>query len=181
MKLVCLDFETSGLDPRTSEIVEVALMTWDDGKRGQIVTERFMPVGNTAAPEFVSAAKINGYTIDGWGGKPRLSADFIKKIVEVIGAHDGCMLGSNPWFDFRFLETAAERFRVPMDRVRLIDTASLATPLKIAGKVPGLSLSDLASALLGKQRGNTHSASEDVQLTVEVFEAIVGRYYKALV
>jgi DNA polymerase III alpha subunit (gram-positive type) len=182
MKLVVLDFETSGLDPETSEVLEVALLPWDDGKRGEVMSEKFCAIGNTTAPDFIAAAKLNGYTDDEANRKPRFTAPFVRKILDVIVAHDGVVLGSNPFFDWRFLETAARRMRVAMPdtRIRLVDTASLAVPLLLAGKVKGLSLGELTESLLNKKRSNVHSAGEDVTLTIEVFESIVGRYFKAL-
>jgi hypothetical protein len=63
--------------------------------------------------------------------------------------------------------------------VRLFDVSSLAVPLFIAGKVPGIRLQEL-SLLVGRPKKDPCSAADIVELTRDVFEKMVVLYYGAL-
>jgi|SRR5687768_15550068 len=182
MKLLCIDTETSGLNPDTCEIVELSYQPWENFVRGAMVSETFRALGNTEHPDFVAAAKINGYTNDNRAGSVALTARHIAACFAAIDAAEGVVVGANPAFDWGFLKTAAERLRVPLpaSRVRLVDVASLAVPMYAAGKVEGMSLRNLVK-LVGKTQGDVHTSKQDVELTLDVFEFLCRAYIKALV
>jgi DNA polymerase III epsilon subunit-like protein len=186
MKFICIDTETSGLDPRTCEIVELSYQPWENFARGAMTSETFRALGNTEHPNFVGAAKINGYTDANRSGSVALTARHIAACFAAIDAVDGVVVGANPAFDWGFLQTAAERMSVPLpkSRVRLIDVASMAVPMVAAGKVEGYSLRNLVK-LVGKTQGDGagggHTSKQDVELTIDVFEFLCRAYVKALV
>jgi DNA polymerase III epsilon subunit-like protein len=179
MKFICIDTETSGLDPRTCEIVELSFQPWENFARGAMTSETFLAVGNTEHPDFVGAAKINGYSEANRAGSTTLRARHIVACFNAIDAADGVVVGANPAFDWGFLKATAERMAVPLpkSRVRLIDVASL-------GKVEGFSLRNLVK-LVGKTQGDGagggHTSKQDVELTIDVFEHLCRAYVKALV
>jgi DNA polymerase III epsilon subunit-like protein len=182
MKFLCIDTETSGLDPATCEILELSYQPWENFTRGSMTSETFRALGNTDHPDFASAAKINGYTEDNRKGSVVFAARHLAACFAAIDANDGMVVGANPAFDWGFLHTAAARLRVPLpkSRVRLIDVSSLAVPMVAAGKVEGLSLRQLVK-MVGKNQGEVHSSKLDVELTIDVFEHLCRAYVKALV
>lgn len=182
MKFICIDTETSGLNPRTCEILELSYQPWENFTRGAMTSETFRALGNTSHPDFAAAAKINGYTEDNRKGSVALTAKHVANCFAAIDASDGMVVGANPGFDWGFLRTAAERMSVPLptSRVRLIDVSSLAVPMVAAGKAESMSLRDLVK-LVGKEQGDVHTSKRDVELTIDVFEYLCKAYVKALV
>jgi DNA polymerase III epsilon subunit-like protein len=175
MKFICIDTETSGLDPRTCEIVELSYQPWENFQRGTMTSETFTAVGNTDHPDFAAAAKINGYD-PATRRVAALRAPHLVALFAAIDAADGVAVGNNVAFHWSFIRTAAERMRVPLPKfVRLIDVASMAVPMVAAGKVGGFSLRELAT-LTGKLDG-----PNKVTTTIDVFEHLCRAYVKALV
>lgn len=190
MKFVCIDTETTGLNPRNCEIVELSYQPWENFKRGPMVNHVFTAVGNPDTDSFRGAAKINGYEPEARKLCPTLRynhiADLFRAVDDASENKVAVVVGANPGFDWGFVTAAAERMGVPLPkgRVRLVDVASLAVPMLAAGKVESLSLRDLVK-LVGKTQGDGagggHTSKQDVELTIDVFEFICRAYVKALV
>jgi len=181
MKAVFLHVHTTGLDPETDEVVEFALLPWNDGKSGEVLTEKFYAMGEVPA----EAAKINGYVHDERRSCASFRYGYVAGILKTIAEHDGVVIANNPDFAFAFIRNAAKRLRVPMpaQRIRTIDTASLAVPLFLADKVKSLTTRDLA-VLTGKPytgaNGGCASSADTVTMLRDIFEAEVKAYIKAL-
>jgi DNA polymerase III alpha subunit (gram-positive type) len=176
VKAVFLHVHTTGLDHAVDEVVEFAMLPWNDGKAGEVITEKFFALGEVPA----EAAKINGYEHEARRSCASFRHGYVAGILKTIAEHDGVIIANNPEFSWSFIRTAAVRLRVPMpaQRIRTIDTASLATPLYLAGKVQGLSTRDLA-VLTG--RPYTCASSRDTVIMLkDIFESEVRAYLKAL-
>jgi DNA polymerase III epsilon subunit-like protein len=182
MKFICIDTETSGLDPETSEILELSYQHWCDFKRGTMQSDKFRALSNQQHPDFVGAQKINGYDDSKRNDLPVFQAGFVVSCFKAIEEAEGVVVGANPAFDWGMLSTWAKRLRVPFPscRVRLIDVSSLAAPMVATGKVASYSLKDLVK-LVGKEQPAVHTSAGDVELTIDVFEALCRGYVKALV
>jgi len=176
MKAVFLHVHTTGLDPNTDEVVEFAMLPWNDGKCGDVLTEKFYALGEVPA----EAAKINGYQHEARRSAASFRHGYVAGILKVIAEHDGVVNANNPDFAMSFIRTAAKRQRVPMpaQRIRTVDTASMAVPLYVAGKVPSLTTRDLAS-LTGRPY-TCSSSAETVVMLKDIFEALFRTYLKAL-
>lgn len=189
MKCVFFDCETTGLpDYPGAEILQWALLGWDDGKRTPVVNETFRMLGNPEEPNAIEAMKINGYDYAKSSALQPLTALSVKAAFKMIADHDGYVVGCNPSFDVDFLFKHAKALGVPRPtvngkpvRIRLIDVSSMAVPLMVAGKLPGIRLRDLG-ALLSPPRTQTepHNAADDVTLTCDVFEALFVKYWNAI-
>lgn len=117
MKTVALDIETTGLDPQNDALIEIAIITFEDGK----IIERWSTLLNPgrAIPQIVTT--LTGITDDDLKNAPLL-----KKTQEVIekklaGAH---VVGHFINFDISFLKTKG--LSVP---TALLDTYDLARVL----------------------------------------------------
>lgn len=175
MKLVCVDTETTDLDPIAGEVIEVAARIWEDGALGPLWVRRFMPNGPVSA----GAAAVNGFKPETWGkvqasaGTPckPFSFDDARELYAIF-QEGGMFLGAAIHFDIAFLKEAFRRVRHPWPNVshRTIDIHSLAIPLALAEKISRPSLESVSEFYgLGKV---THSAAADVDLTIKVFERL---------
>lgn len=97
--LVC-DVETSGLDPATAEIIEIAAIEMTpEGK----VLSKFARKVFPTQPVDPAAAKVNGYTFEGWM-KTAVSREMaIDSFNTLCRGKTLQLLGWNPSFDLGFI------------------------------------------------------------------------------
>lgn len=100
MKLIFLDLETTGLDPRTHEIIEIAAVGLDDGP---VFSVKVQPLSLGAAdPE---SLRVNGYKPEDWGDAVLLP-QALAQLSAYVGTDRPLMAGYNIGFDMAFLEAA---------------------------------------------------------------------------
>ena len=108
-KLILTDFETTGLDPKRHEIIEIGAILCDT-KTLEIHWEyeqKLKPVClHTAQPE---ALAVNGYTPELW----KDAKAFVPGFLEFLAKLDHTMIftGQNVWFDVGFYQQALETIR----------------------------------------------------------------------
>ncbi len=176
MKCVFVNVQTTGLDARSSEIVELAAMPWDDGKSGPIDVDQFRAIGRVSD----DIAKINGYDDKARETCATFRHGFVERLLAMLANHENVLVACNPTFVWDFISTAAERMGVPLPScVRLVDVSSMAVPLYVAGKVGGLGLADLGK-IVGRAPKSPGQAADKVELTRDVFEKLFALYYGAL-
>lgn len=101
MKIVLIDLETGGLDPKYHEILEIGMIIFDS-KTFQIYEEWTTKV-KPLYPENIDpkAAAVNGYNEEEWKDAP----DIIPVLMEFIQKTEGCiMMAYNISFDSQFIE-----------------------------------------------------------------------------
>jgi DNA polymerase-3 subunit epsilon len=120
--VVVLDTETTGLDPKIHEILEIAIVALD----GTVLLDtKVKPVNMAvASPE---ALKVNGYNEADWADAPTF--DEIKdKVMEAL--KHKIIVGQNPQFDRNFVVEALDRCGVEKAYRKVkrhtIDTVTLA-------------------------------------------------------
>lgn len=168
---IYLDTETTGLDPATDEILEVAIVRekveYPYTRRGEITTtwcRKITPQHiETASPE---ALKVNGYTPEAWAEAVPF-ASVAEEIVSLLTG--GTLIGHNPKFDTGFVSAELKRAGVEA-RIshRTIDTTTAAY---LAWGLDGnlkLSLDNLRDHL-GMSREGAHTALRDALDCREVF------------
>jgi DNA polymerase III alpha subunit (gram-positive type) len=169
-----VDLETSGFCPKVHEIIEIAVIRTEfapglpevaryEGKCWPIHPE-------TADPK---AFEVNGYTREKWeAAGARDLRDTLQGAAPLL---EDCVIGGhNAPFDKPFLEAAWAGFRweCPWD-YHLMDTASMAMPLWIAGIIRGVSLAKLC-AHFGVTNARPHEAMSDIEATVEIARRMMG-------
>jgi DNA polymerase-3 subunit epsilon len=107
MTAIVLDTETTGLDPKTSRVLELAIVDWESG--ATLLHERFNP-GEPIPPE---VTKIHGITDADVAEAPSFTARAatIAQHVETAEA----LIGANPWFDVGMLRAEFERCGVKVN------------------------------------------------------------------
>lgn len=191
MKISFVDLETSGLDPRTDEIIEAAVVILENGVITDTYAKRYVPAGRVGA----KAAKVNGYNKDLWeasGAKPMTEED-ARTVADYL-CRGGIIGGANPAFDQGFLKATFERLRLEFPGTapdapkwwpshkelthRLVDIQSLAMPLVCLGLIKNTSLHEVAKFFgLGDV---VHSALSDATQAAHAFTHLVDGYTEAL-
>jgi DNA polymerase-3 subunit epsilon len=164
--LAFVDLETTGLDPRRHEIIEIAVVCADPRsfETTGMMDLRVRPGRIEDADP--AALRINGWSAEAW--RDAVSIDVA--LVRVRPLLDGALLaGHNVSFDHTFLDAAwrATGVGVPDVDHHLLDTATLAWPLYAAGLVESLSLDAVCDAL-GIDIGRPHRALADAQRSLEL-------------
>lgn len=174
------DTETGGLDPETSDIIEIAgyRMQHRIEENDLLCLDSMHRYVTPRKPVDPRAAAINGYTPELW--LERGAVDISEVLPEVdrllIDATPG---GQNPDFDMRFLESGYAACDRPMPKYdyHLVDVGMLAWPFVIAGVLPGQSLRYSCEYFgQGKQ---IHMAKTDLDQTIQVYMKIMSIFTTA--
>jgi DNA polymerase-3 subunit epsilon len=164
--LAVLDLETTGVDPTTDRIVEVAVLTLLPGGKHEPFHQRLNP----GVPIPPTASGVHGITDADVIGAPTFAA----VAPELFAALHGSDLAGFGIASFDLPLLAAEFARVGL-------------PFRVAGRrvIDVLALyrrchpRDLTSAVreyLGREHADAHSAAADARATAEVLDRQVGRH-----
>lgn len=162
---VCIDLETTGLDPKRDRIIEIGAVKVECGE----VTEEwetFVDPGRRLEERIV---ELTGIRDEQLAGAKQIS-EVLPELFSFLG--DYVLLGHSVLFDFSFLKKAAVNERLTFER-QGIDT------LKIARKY----LKDLESRSLEslcRHYGiphNAHRALEDARATVALYRKLSEEFY----
>lgn len=169
--IVCVDTETTGLDPTRHAIIEIAASIVVQGEvAAEWSTLVFPRVGCDVDPDAmtVNGIDLNNFTIG-------LSADYaISEFLRVCQQFEGrfIWLGHNAWFDLRFVYHAALFGGFNLSRLHgMIDTKALALPLVESGIIPDTHFGTLRTwaGLPGK---TAHRALADVRDTLTIYNKL---------
>jgi DNA polymerase-3 subunit epsilon len=161
-----VDLETTGLDPRRHEIIEIAVVRADPRtlEATGMLDLRVRPGRIEDADP--AALGINGWSVDAWNDAVPLDVALVRAKPLLEGA---LLAGHNVSFDRAFLDAAWSASGVPAPDLdhHVLDTAAIAWPLHAAGLVESLSL-DVVCKALGIDAGQPHRALADAQRSLEV-------------
>ncbi len=176
--LVFVDIETTGLDARMHEIIDIAVVrvrqTWTDGEspRFDLIDEWSTKI----QPENIASAdpaslRIAGYTVTGWTG----ATTIVAALQEFAQKTDGAiMVAHNVAFDAGFLDTAMARYEIKNTmHYHRLDTVSMAyAVLHSTPDVGRYSLAELCK-YFGIENKNAHSALADARADFELFKKLM--------
>jgi len=166
-KFVCIDCETTGLDPQQDRVIEVAVMCFDANQVYAQMETLINP--ECEIPE--TSIAIHHITPDMVCGKPTI-VQALPDILEMIGQH--IIIGHGVKFDVEILAVAADRHGIPC-RIRHnphMDTLRMA---RLYGESPVNSLEHLRMHFNIPLEG-AHRAMSDVIVNREVFKRLAKRY-----
>lgn len=166
-KFICIDCETTGLDPLVDQIIEVAVICFDAGE----VYAQFETLIDPECEVPESSIAIHHITPDMLQGKPKIG-DVLPEILQIIGNH--MIVGHGVGFDVELLAVAAERLGIPC-KIRhnvILDTLRMA---RLYGQSPINSLEHLRKHFNIPLEG-AHRAMNDVVVNREVFRCLAHGY-----
>ncbi len=165
---VCIDIETTGLNPKVDKIIEIGAVRVREG-----LPEDSIDI--LVNPGMHVSDRIQQLT--GIGEEMLSDAPYIKevipKICEFVG--DDILLGHNVLFDYSFLKRAAVNEGLPFDK-KGIDTLKIARKYCLGSESKSL-------VALCRRYGiihNAHRAVWDVYATIELYEHLVHDFYNDL-
>jgi DNA polymerase-3 subunit epsilon len=169
---VVIDFETTGLDPQNDRVLEMGLVTFDDGA----LTARRNWLINPQIPVPEEARRIHGISDEDLANAPRFDEVF----PEVLGLLDSRVpVAYNAGFDKKFLHAEFARLGAAVvdigtppavrDDVVWIDPLVWVRELQKYEK--GKKLTDVC-ARLGIDIGQAHRAADDAAATGNVLVAL---------
>jgi len=157
--LVALDVETTGLNPESDNIIEIAIIRFN--KSGEVV-ERFVSLINPGREIPVEAKIVNGIDENMLENEPKFK-DVVKEIKKFLEGKT--VLIHNADFDISFLKKEFQLCGEEFPEFDVIDTLYIA---KKYFNFPSNSLSSLAENYeIGKQ---PHRAEEDAIIAYRIFD-----------
>lgn len=164
---VCIDCESTGLDPKADRIVEVAAATFTFGE----VLSRFESLVDPECEIPRVSQDIHNISREMLVGKPKIK-EVLPRLLDLIDGH--IIVGHAVEFDITLIASEAQRAQVPchIGEQRFIDTLRLA---RLYGESPTNSLEQLRRHFNIAPEG-AHRAMSDVMVNIEVFKFLAKRY-----
>lgn len=163
---VCLDLETTGLDPKKNKIIEVGAVKVVNGS----VTEQMETFVNPGVKLDERIIKLTGIEDEQLEGAPEIT-EVLPALLDFIG--EDILLGHSVLFDYSFVKRAAVNQKLTFEK-KGIDT------LKIARKF----LPELESRNLGflcryfEIEHCEHRALADAKATVMLYDKLTELFYE---
>ena len=169
---VFVDLETTGLNPKVHEIIEIAALRMTPNLQAE---KARLDMKCTMVQQDVAEAKaleVNRYSALDWkGSKPvRVALVDLAPMID----DDVILVGHNVHFDVGFLREEYERAGLTMPKFKYaIDTVSIVFPLAMQGHISKLSLETIC-ARYGIHNDGQHRAMADVMRTVRAFAKLLA-------
>lgn len=164
---VCLDLETTGLDPKSDRIIEIAITRFTFEK----TLEEYETLVDPQCPIPEETIAIHHITREMVAGKPLIET-LLPYILELIGKE--VIVGHGIKLDIAFLLAACKQYEVhtTLNSNLTIDTLRLA---RLYGESPSNSLETLRKHFNIKEEG-AHRAMNDVKVNIEVFKRLTSQF-----
>lgn len=166
-KFVCIDCETTGLDPENDRIIEVAavIFTFDS------IVDSYETLVDPGCPITAESMAIHHITDAMVQGKPKIE-EALPKLFSFIGRH--IIVGHGIPLDISFIANAAKKHSIPTTIAShaFIDTLRLA---RLYGESPINSLEKLREHFNIEPEG-AHRAMSDVLVNIEVFKFLCTNF-----
>ena len=166
-RFVCVDCESTGLDPDSDAIIEVGAVCFTLDETLDTF-ETLIDPECTIPPESIAIHHITDEMV---AGKPKIAA-VLPKLLPFLD--NATVIGHGVLFDLQLIENAAKRAQIPCHLAtrRYIDTLRLA---RLYGESPRNSL-DVLRQHFNISCQQAHRALDDAVVNMEVFRHLVARY-----
>lgn len=164
---VCLDCESTGLEPEKDRIIEIAAARFTFGK----ILQHFETLVDPQCDIPQISQNIHKISLEMIRGKPKI-AEVLPQLLKMIDGH--ILVGHGIGFDIALIAAEARRHQIPTTIVKqlTIDTLRLA---RFYGESPVNSLQQLRQHFNIEPEG-AHRAMSDVVVNIEVFKQLARPY-----
>jgi DNA polymerase III subunit epsilon len=166
---VCIDCETTGLDPENDQIIEIAIISFSfsgtiESYETLVNPNRLIPIESQAIHHIDDSMVAN---------KPSIK-EVLPKVLEI--ANDYPIMGHGVSFDIQCIVNAAKKFNIPcqLSNNKVLDTLRLA---RNYGNSPVNSLEELRKHFNIQEEG-AHRAMSDVLVNIQVFKHLCLTFTK---
>ncbi len=164
---ICLDCETTGLDPKNDRIIEIAVIKFTFTE----ILEKFESLIDPECQISESSMAIHHISQDMVKGQPKI-IEVLPQVAKMIDKH--IVMGHGIRLDLNFLSESAKRCQFPssFDAAPTIDTLRLA---RLYGESPTNSLEKLREHFNIEPEG-AHRAMSDVVVNISVFKYLAQNF-----
>ncbi|MDN3507184.1 MAG: DUF3820 family protein [Simkaniaceae bacterium] len=164
---VCLDCETTGLEPTTDRLIEIAVCLFTFSG----ISESYETLIDPEVPIPEVTIAIHHITDDMVQGKPKAS-EVLRHVLKMVGDH--IIVGHGIQMDISFISEECKRAKIPCNihENPLIDTLRMA---RLYGQSPVNSLERLRQHFNIADEG-AHRAMSDVIVNIEVFKHLANGF-----
>lgn len=167
---ICLDCESTGLEPTTDRIIEIAVAQFTF----QGILQQYETLIDPECPIPTTSQEIHKISQEMIAGKPKIR-EVLPKILSMIEGHT--IVGHGIGFDVSLIAHEAKRFEIPskIQHQPQIDTLRLA---RLYGESPVNSLERLRQHFNIQPEG-AHRAMSDVIVNIEVFKQLTKAFHNS--
>lgn len=162
---VCVDLETTGLNPKTDKIIEIGAVKVAEGA----IVDRFSAFVNPGRKLEERIVELTGIRDEDLANAPSIE-EVLPDILEFMG--DACLLGHSVLFDFSFLKKAAVNQKCTFEK-EAIDTLKIAR--KYLAELESRSLDFLCAYY--EIPHNAHRALADAEATHILYGKLLEKFY----
>lgn len=166
---VCLDCESTGLDPAKDRMIEIAVarFTFDQ------ILQKFETLIDPECDIPQTSQEIHKISSEMLQGKPKV-AQILPDVLKMINGH--ILVGHGIGFDIALIAAEAKRHQIPtqIEKQPFLDTLRLA---RLYGESPVNSLQRLREHFNIEPEG-AHRAMSDVIVNIEVFKFLTKSFQK---
>ena len=163
---VCIDLETTGLNPRTDKIIEIGAVRVEKGQ----ITQEWETLVNPGRLLEERITELTGIRDAELSGAPEIE-EVLPKLLEMTEGF--ALLGHSVLFDYSFVKKAAVNQRLSFEREG-IDTLKIAR--KYLAELESRSLPSLCR-YYGIEH-TAHRALRDARATVELYGKLAEQFYE---
>jgi DNA polymerase-3 subunit epsilon len=164
---ICLDCESTGLEPTEDRIVEIAVARFSFAE----IFEQYESLIDPGCPIPATSQEIHKISAEMVQGKPKIE-EVLPALLKMIDGH--IIIGHGIGFDIALIAAEAKRHQIPtkIQEAPLIDTLRMA---RLYGESPINSLDKLRQHFNIEPQG-VHRAMSDVIVNIEVFKYLTKPY-----
>jgi DNA polymerase III subunit epsilon len=166
-KFVCLDCETTGLDPKEDRIIEIACVSFDLGQ----IYESFETLVDPEREIPEISIAIHHISQKMVAGQPKIHT-VLPQVLEIIGSN--IIVGHGIQFDIEVVANSCDRAGIP-HRLRSNQSLDTLRMARVYGESPINSLEHLRKHF-NIEAEIAHRAMSDVIVNIEVFKRLLVGY-----
>ena len=165
---VCIDCESTGLEPEKDRIIEIAVARFTFSQ----ILQTYESLINPECPIPETSQEIHKISAEMIEGKPKIK-EVLPQVLQMINGH--IIVGHGIGFDITLIAAEAKRNQIPttIQQQRYLDTLRMA---RLYGESPVNSLQRLREHFNIEPEG-AHRAMSDVIVNIEVFKQLAKPYH----